>query len=69
MICPACGGAELISDERDLPFTYKGESTIINHVVGDYCPACNEVVLTMDEVQRVMELKGAFISRLDEGQT
>jgi len=69
MICPACGGAELIADARDLPFTYKGEATLINHVVGDYCPACNEVVLTMDEVQRVMELKGAFIRRLDEGQT
>jgi HTH-type transcriptional regulator/antitoxin MqsA len=68
MICPACGGAELISDERDLPFTYKEEVTIINHVQGDYCPSCNEVVLRMDEVQRVMELKGEFIRKLDAGQ-
>ena len=65
MICPVCGGADLISDVRDLPFTYKGETTMINQVEGDYCPSCNDVVLKMDEVQRVMELKGAFIKEVN----
>ena len=29
MKCPACGGAELAPDTRDLPYTYKGETTTI----------------------------------------
>ena len=29
MKCPVCGAAELIHDTRDLPYTYKGESTTI----------------------------------------
>ena len=40
MKCPACGAAELIHDTRDLPYTYKGETTIIASVAGNFCPAC-----------------------------
>jgi len=29
-----CGAAELIPDVRDLPYTYKGETTIISEVTG-----------------------------------
>ncbi len=29
MKCPVCGAAELIHDTRDLPSTYKGETTTI----------------------------------------
>lgn len=49
MKCPACGAAELVHDTRDVPYTYKGESTIIPAVTGDFCPACNEVVMDMAE--------------------
>ena len=47
MKCPACGAAELVHDTRDMPYTYKGESTIIPDVTGDFCPACGEVVMDM----------------------
>ena len=47
MKCPACGAAELVADTRDVPYTYKGESTIIEAVPGDFCPACGEVVMDM----------------------
>jgi HTH-type transcriptional regulator / antitoxin MqsA len=47
MKCPACGVAELVHDTRDVPYTYKGESTIIPTVTGDFCPACGEVVMDM----------------------
>ncbi len=46
MKCPVCGAAELIHDTRDLPYTYKGETTVIAAVTGDFCPACAESVLT-----------------------
>ncbi|MFI3190220.1 antitoxin [Crenothrix sp. D3] len=53
MKCLACGAAELITDSRKLPYTYKGESTVIENVTGDFCPACDEVVLNAIESQRV----------------
>jgi HTH-type transcriptional regulator / antitoxin MqsA len=53
MRCHACGAAELVRDTRDQPYTYKGETTAIPAVVGDYCPACGEVVLDAVEGARV----------------
>jgi HTH-type transcriptional regulator / antitoxin MqsA len=49
MKCPACGAAELVHDTRDMPYIYKGDSTIIEGVTGDFCPACGEVVMEMAE--------------------
>ena len=49
MKCPACAIAELVRDTRDLPYTYKHESTIIPDVEGDFCSACGEVVLSAKE--------------------
>lgn len=47
MQCPVCGAPELVRDTRDLPYTYKGETTNIPAVEGDFCPSCGEVVLDM----------------------
>jgi HTH-type transcriptional regulator/antitoxin MqsA len=52
MKCPACGAAKLVHDTRDLPYTYKGETTTIPAVAGDYCPACGESVLNAAESAR-----------------
>lgn len=52
MKCPVCGATELVRDTRDMPYTYKGESTVIPALTGDYCPACAEVVLDMEEAER-----------------
>lgn len=60
MKCPDCGAAELIPDTRDVPYTYKGESTTIPAVTGDYCPACGEIVLDRAQGDRYSELIGAF---------
>lgn len=53
MKCPACGAADLIQDIRDLPYAYKGESTLIPAVTGEFCPACGEAVLDAAESARV----------------
>ena len=45
MKCPVCGAAELIRDTRDQSYTYKGETTVIQAVTGDFCPACAESCL------------------------
>jgi len=60
MKCPVCGTAELINDTRDLPYTYKGVTTIIEAVTGDFCPACNEVVLELTESIRINDLMLQF---------
>ncbi len=60
MKCPVCGAAELIHDTRDLPYTYKGETTTIPAVTADFCPACNESITDLAETERVMREMQAF---------
>ena len=60
MKCPVCGASELIHDTRDLPYTYKGETTIIPAVVADFCPACDESITDLAETDRVMREMQAF---------
>ena len=60
MKCPRCGAAELIHDTRDMPYAYKGESTSIPAVTGDFCPACGEVVLSREHGDRYSEMVGQF---------
>lgn len=52
MKCPACGAAELMRDTRDLSYAYKGETTLIPALAGDWCPACGEAVLDADASAR-----------------
>jgi HTH-type transcriptional regulator/antitoxin MqsA len=53
MKCPSCAGAKLVRDTRDIRYTYKGETTTIPAVRGDFCPACGESVLAAAEASRV----------------
>jgi len=65
MKCPVCGVAELIHDTRDMPYTYKGETTVIAAVTGDFCPACAESVLDAAESNRVMREMRAFSKQVN----
>jgi HTH-type transcriptional regulator / antitoxin MqsA len=58
--CPVCGAAELIHDTRDMPYTYKGETTTLVAVTADFCPACDESITDMAETERVMREMQAF---------
>ncbi len=60
MKCPVCGVAELVRDTRDMPYIYKGESTLISLVTGDFCPACGEAVLEKSESERISSLMLEF---------
>jgi len=60
MKCPVCGATELIHDTRNVSCTYKGETTTIPAVTGEFCPACNEVVLNREHGDRYSELLGVF---------
>lgn len=65
MKCPVCGAAELIRDTRDLPYTYKGETTTIPAVTGEFCPACTESILDAAESERVMREMQAFAKQVN----
>ena len=65
MKCPVCGAAELIHDVRDLPYAYKGETTIIPAIMGEFCPACAESVLAAAESDRVMREMRAFSKQVN----
>jgi HTH-type transcriptional regulator/antitoxin MqsA len=60
MKCPSCAAAELVHDTRDMPYTYKGESTLIPAVTGDFCSACGEVVLDLAESIRTSAVMLGF---------
>ena len=52
MKCPSCAAVKLVADTRDIAYAYKGESTIIAAVRGNFCPACGEAVLGASESRR-----------------
>lgn len=51
--CLSCSNAELVHDNRDITHSYKGKSTVIHNVTGDFCPICGEVIFDKNESQRV----------------
>lgn len=65
MKCPVCGAAELIHDTRDQPYTYKGETTVIAAVTGEFCPACAESILDATESNRVMREMRTFSKQVN----
>ena len=60
MKCPSCGAAKLVRDKRDIEYVYKGETTTITAVRGEFCPACGESVLAAAESARVSAEMLAF---------
>jgi HTH-type transcriptional regulator/antitoxin MqsA len=65
MKCPVCGGADLIHDTRDLSYVYKGETTVIAGVTGDFCPACAESILDATQSDRVMREMRQFAKQVN----
>ena len=55
MHCPSCETGTLMHDTRDMPYTYKGEATVIPSVTGEYCMACGETILDKAESARISE--------------
>lgn len=60
MKCPVSGAAELIHDTRDLPYTCKGETTVIAAVTGEFCSVCGGSILDPMESSRVMNEMSRF---------
>jgi HTH-type transcriptional regulator/antitoxin MqsA len=65
MKCPSCGAGKLVRDTRDIPYTYKGETTTNPAVRGEFCPACGEIVLGAAESKRVSAAMLEFNKRVN----
>ena len=65
MICPVCGVTSLVREIRDLPYSYRNESTSIPAVTGDFCPACGDALLDASESARVSAAMLAFKEQID----
>lgn len=65
MKCPSCGAAKLARGTRDLTYTYKGASTTLPRVTGDYCRSCDEAVLDASDSKRTMALMQAFARKVN----
>ena len=64
MKCPVCGAAELIHDTREIPYSYKGETTILK-TNGEFCPACGESIHDREDSERVMREMQSFIRKVN----
>lgn len=69
MKCPTCGLSELTHETRDLSYSYKGRSTTIPGVEGDYCSICGEVVMDCEQSARYMDLMSLFRQQADSTDT
>lgn len=61
MKCPACGDAQLIHETRDIPYTCQGHAIVIPRITGDFCPACGESLLDLENASRL----GEAVTRLE----
>jgi HTH-type transcriptional regulator/antitoxin MqsA len=65
MKCPSCAGGRLAPGTRDTPYIYKGKTTAIPAVRGDFCSACGESVLAAAEASRVSAAMLEFNKRVN----
>lgn len=65
MKCPFCKSGMLKRSKRSLPYIYKGESTRIKDVSGDFCAKCGEAVLDVQESARVNTAMLEFNKRVN----
>lgn len=60
MKCVSCGKAEMVHDTREVLYTYKGRTTTIPNVTGDFCLACDESIHNAKESERLNALMLEF---------
>jgi HTH-type transcriptional regulator/antitoxin MqsA len=71
MKCAICGIGNLIVATRELPYGYKGKSTVIKAVKGKFCNnlKCREVVVDIDESARMSKEMLAFNKKVNRELT
>jgi HTH-type transcriptional regulator/antitoxin MqsA len=67
MKCSICGKGELVRDTRAVPYTYKGQKTLIKNIHGEYCTRCGMGYYGPDDDpdDRLMAGMRAFREKVD----
>jgi HTH-type transcriptional regulator / antitoxin MqsA len=60
MKCITCGTGRMKLATRDVTYTYKGHSTVLQNVTGQFCSSCDEYILDAAESKRTMDAMLAF---------
>ncbi|MBP7863206.1 type II toxin-antitoxin system MqsA family antitoxin [bacterium] len=60
MKCLFCGKAKMIRGVKDVTYTYKGQTTIIPKVGGEYCPECDESIHSGEESEYLSDSMLSF---------
>jgi HTH-type transcriptional regulator / antitoxin MqsA len=63
--CPCCGAKALVADTRNVPYAYKGQTTYIENVQGEFCSSCDESITGPEETKRVMAEMRAFTKEVN----
>jgi HTH-type transcriptional regulator/antitoxin MqsA len=50
-----------------LKFTYKGKTTKIRRVTGDYCSKCGEMIVSKEDGHRVSHEMTEFVKKINSG--
>jgi len=61
--CPSCGATAMVHNARDLPYTYKGETTTLPAVTGEFCTVCDESILDAAQFRRRIQMMLTFSKR------
>ena len=66
MLCPQCGGAEMVCGEKDVPYSWRGKKTVLRQIKALHCPKCGESVMDRQEsaayLAKVVEFKKTVIN-------
>jgi len=66
MKCLSCESqAELVESTRDMPYSYKGQDTVISDVTGCHCESCGEVIMSREETVRVSAAMREFSKQVN----
>ena len=65
MKCPNCGAANAVHETRDIPYEYKGITTVFSAVPGTFCDACGEATFDLQEADHYGELVAAFVKNVN----
>ena len=65
MKCVSCGEAEMVRDNREVAYTYKGQTIQIPNVAGEFCPSCNESLHTPEEAEYLNSEMIAFTKEVN----
>ena len=60
MQCISCMNGRMKLATRDVPYSYKGQTTTLKNVTGQFCSHCDEYILDATESKRTMDAMLAF---------